>query len=378
MKGVRRRRGAAALVVLVALGIATLLGVVLHSHRRPTFSPSPPGAVTGQLVSRGPLVVDERGTPIYLHGVDWPSLDWAPAGQHADGAPGLDLSELRSMVTRFRANAVRIALNEAFLLRGSPRYDPEYGELVERAVRAARRVGLVVILDLHTVIGADTSTAPAAAGPSCAPDPPSIAFWRTLAERFRTWPGVIFELYNEPHDITWSTWRDGGLITCPATGRRYDAIGEQTLLDTVRATGARNLVIADGIDWAGTLAGLTRWHLTGTNVAYGLHLYVQAARPTGPALWQHELGSTWRHWPVIATEFGVLGCSNPYPLNLERHIVDFLAGHGIGWTAWAWWDGGCGFPSLIATEAGRPFEGGLVVEATSRALARGSLRPPLP
>lgn len=377
MKVTRRGRGTA-LLVAVFLGVATLLVVVARSPGPTAFSPSPPGAAAGQLASQGPLVVDRAGTPIYLHGVDWPSLDWAPAGQHADGAPGLDLSELRTMAERFRANAVRIALNEAFLLPGSPRYAPTYAGLVQRAVRAARRVGLVVILDLHTVIGANAVTAPPATGPSCAPDPPSIAFWTALAQRFRNWPGVVFELYNEPHDIAWSVWRNGGAIMCPATGRRYDAIGEQTLLDTVRATGARNLVIADGVDWAGSLADLPRWHLAGHNVAYGLHLYVTEARVTGPAVWRHDLGSAWRHWPIIATEFGVLGCDRPYPLTLEQRIVHFLTTHGIGWTAWAWWDGGCGFPSLIATEAGRPFEGGEVVQAASIALARGSLRPPLP
>jgi endoglucanase len=377
MTGARGRWSTAALVAVV-LVVAAFLVLVLRRPIPATFSASPPGAARGQLAARGPLVVDGDGTPVYLHGVDWPSLDWAPAGQHADGAPGLDLAEVHTMAERFRTNAVRIALNEAFLLRGSPRYVPTYAGLVVRAVRAARRAGLVVILDLHTVIGADAVTDPPAEGPSCAPDPPSIAFWTALARRFRNWPGVVFELYNEPHGITWSTWRDGGPITCPATGRRYDAVGEQTLLEAVRATGARNLVIADGVDWAGSLVGLPRWHLAGSNVAYGLHLYVEEERPTGVATWQGALGSTWRRWPVIATEFGVLGCHRPYPLALERRIIDFLAAHGIGWTAWGWWDGGCGFPSLIDTESGQPFDGGRAVRAASVALARGSLRPPLP
>jgi len=358
-------------MVLVVVVVAQLA----KPPQQPRFAPSPPGSVHTVLETRGALLVDGSGSALYLNGVDWPSLDWAPAGQHADGAPGLALGELARMFQRFHANAVRIALNEAFWLRGSPRYAPGYAALVERAVRAARRDGLVVILDLHTAIGADSVSAAPASGPSCAPDPPSLVFWREVASRFRNWPGVAFELYNEPHDLSWQLWRNGGALHCPTTGRRVVAVGEQELLEAIRQTGARNLVIADGLDWAGSLAGVYRWHLDGSNVAYGLHLYVAESDPTGPRAWSRDLGSVWRRWPVVATEFGVLGCRAPYPDVLERRIVAFLIQHGIGWTAWGWWAGGCGFPSLITNESGRPFEGGVVVAATSAALAAGMLRP---
>jgi len=55
---------------------------------------------------------------------------------------------------------------------------------------------------------------------------------------------------NEPHDVSWDVWLSGGVITNKPNRRRsdpprtYDSVGMQKILDTVRATGAKNLVIA--------------------------------------------------------------------------------------------------------------------------------------
>ena len=64
----------------------------------------------------------------------------------------------------------------------------------------------------------------------------SLAFWSEAAARYQNDGRVQFELYNEPHNVTWSTWKSGG-----PTSDGYQAVGMQQLYDTVRATGAQNL-----------------------------------------------------------------------------------------------------------------------------------------
>ena len=75
------------------------------------------------------------------------------------------------------------------------------------------------------------------------------AFWRSVARTFRRDAAVVFDLYNEPHEITWGCWRDG--CTMPAGWR---AAGMQALVDAVRSTGARQPVIATGIRWGTDLS----------------------------------------------------------------------------------------------------------------------------
>ena len=61
---------------------------------------------------------------------------------------------------------------------------------------------------------------------------------------------------------SWECWRDGGTASCDATMRlgtsgptlsADQAVGMQALVDAVRATGATNVVMLSGIQWANTL-----------------------------------------------------------------------------------------------------------------------------
>ena len=50
--------------------------------------------------------------------------------------------------------------------------------------------------------------------------------------------------------------------------------------------------------------------------------------------------------PVIATEFGDGSkmCAGTW----DTQLVQYADARQISWTAWAWWAGGCSFPSLIS------------------------------
>src|SRR5207248_1920015 len=74
------------------------------------------------------------------------------------------------------------------------------------------------------------------------------------ANTFKDDPTVVFDLFNEPYPdratstVTqaWQCWRDGG--TCPGIG--YEVAGMQDLVDAVRDTGAKNLILAGGIAYS--------------------------------------------------------------------------------------------------------------------------------
>ena len=56
---------------------------------------------------------------------------------------------------------------------------------------------------------------------------------------------------------------------------------------------------------------------------------------------------------VIATEFGVSDCSTTY----VSQLIAYMNSHGMSWTSWAWYPGGCGFPAITSDWTGTALSG---------------------
>src|SRR5581483_11560151 len=119
---------------------------------------------------------------------------------------------------------------------------------------------------------------------------------------------VLFELYNEPHNVSWEIWRSGG-----DTGDGWQAVGMQALYDAVRATGAHNLVVIGGLDWGYDLSGVPSHRVAGYNILYSTHPYNNAGEKRS-RLWDVYWGSLTATDPVLVTEFGDANpnCSTAY------------------------------------------------------------------
>ena len=89
-------------------------------------------------------------------------------------------------------------------------------------------------------------------------------------------------------------------ITPPIT---YTAVGMQTLYNTVRATGANNIVLAGGIGNAGSFLGASNPPLTGTNLVYAIHNYDSKTDPDSYSLanWDLRFGDLSETQPVVMT-----------------------------------------------------------------------------
>jgi hypothetical protein len=205
-----------------------------------------------------------------------------------------------------------------------------------------------VILDLHWSNKGGT----AEAGQYNMADEGSLAFWQSVAEQYKDDGAVLFELYNEPHDIGWDVWKNGG-----PSGEGYTVVGMQQLYDAVRAAKAPNLVLIGGVRYAYDLTGVTGNRIDGYNIVYVTHPYDYGDKQ--PGNWDADFGFLAATDPLMATEFGGFDCGTNYVASL----LDYVDSKQISWTGWAWYPGGCNFPGLIDDWSGAPSAPGAVVKS---------------
>jgi hypothetical protein len=253
------------------------------------------------------------------------------------------------------SNVVRIALNQDFWLQGAAQHNVLYPSTVARQVRWAEDAGLDVILDLHwSDRGNLAMTAPLNNGNSQQDmaDVNSLQFWTEVADAYKGDGRVLFELYNEPRDIAWTIWKNGGQVN------GFTAVGMQQLHDAVRATGAENLVILGGIHWAYDLSGVTANRVTGHNIMYSSHPYDTGDKQMGD--WERAFGFLTSTAPVIFTEFGSQNAS--CPTSYTQQVVSYIMSKNLSFTAWGWYVKDCMFPSLITDWTGTPSAAGAIVK----------------
>jgi hypothetical protein len=301
-------------------------------------------AAPGGYHVQGNTIYDPAGKPHLFHGVDRPSLEWSASGDHLSPA---DYQRMAS----WKANVVRIALNQDYWLENSSSYQ----QTVDQQVQWAESAGLDVILDLHWSDKGDAANMPAQQRMA---DARSLLFWQAVATRYRGDGRVLFELYNEPHDVPWSVWLGGG-----PSGDGFTVAGMQQLYDAVRAMGAENLVIVGGLQYAYDLSGVSQYPVQGHNVVYATHPYNQPSKQ--PGQWDFGFGTLSATYPVMATEFGDVSaaCATDY----YSEVIAYANAHDMSWSGWAWYPSGCQFPSLIADWSGTPTAAGQIEKSALQA-----------
>ena len=339
------RRAAAALLMTTAAAPATAAAAL------------PPLTTSGNHIIRA-------GQPFNFYGVNRDTLEWGDHNWGGCGGDGHFTSTDFANIAAWRATAVRIPLSQADWL-GRRCANANYKSMVDQAISQANQNGMYAILDLHwtDVNGQAPCDSGCVSGQQPMPDSSSVTFWKQVAARYANSPGVIFDLYNEPHDVSWSCWRNGGCTTTSSTGNplpvQYRATGMQALYNAVRSTGATNLTLIPGLDWAYDLSGmLGGYALKGTNIAYDKHIYVQW-HSTQSDLDAH-VGQVAQRYPVTATELGSTDCSTnlTWPLLQYLYAPLGIASDRISWAVWSWNDpGSCSQPSLIADWNGTPLAG---------------------
>jgi aryl-phospho-beta-D-glucosidase BglC (GH1 family) len=267
-----------------------------------------PVQIHGNLKVSGTKLVDQNGTPVQLKGVSSQWLNYETDGY------ATNLEALTWMRDNWKLSVVRAAMGVDPDQKGAYLYSAEgkanMQAQVETVIKNAVSAGVYVIVDWHSHMADQYQT-------------DANAFFTDIAKRYGQYPNVIYETYNEPLDVAWTTlkmYHQGVYVSI----RNWDA-------DNVILLGTPNWDQDVDVAAANPMAG-------DTNIMYTLHFYActhnsakgqlakaKSALSSGLPIFVSEWGAT-------AADGGVGGTSVCTSYADEWHA--WMDANSISWAAW--------------------------------------------
>lgn len=172
-----------------------------------------------------------------------------------------------------------------------------YKAYIDSVISMASEAGKYVVLDLHQYKWFDNQA--------------YLDFWTEAATKYKNNPTVLFGILNEPNGTTWPIWRNGN---------GSNVTGHQQVVEMIRNLGAKNIIVAGGLDWAYDLKGIvgkasgdtTVYALvdqgsnndltkTGNGIMYDVHIYPWKGTTSS---WDSATGTARKLYPILIGECG--------------------------------------------------------------------------
>ncbi|HSW79991.1 MAG TPA: cellulase family glycosylhydrolase [Candidatus Saccharimonadales bacterium] len=271
---------------------------------------------------------------------------------------------------KYHINTVRLIMNEDCWLgiNGLPGGGLTSAQLkskISAYIDLLNKNGIFVVFDLHT--NAPNGNCPDTGGicvsngqQVMADADHALDYWTSVANNFKDNPAVIFEAYNEPHPSTddtkatdpWKCWRDGCTATVynytydgPKINFDWQTVGMQQIVNTIRNTGAHNVISLGGLSFSNNLNHFLDNDANGkpylpndpdNQISASFHNY-KGWGCGDTSCWDNNIAPVANKMPVITTEFGQHDCSHDF---LDTWFP-WADKHGISYTAWVWVAGTC-------------------------------------
>jgi len=297
----------------------------------------------------GDRLVDATGKTVRLIGVNRSGSEYSCSGDDGQGGRGYAFFQgpvndraIKAM-RKWKINAVAIPLNEACWLGGYGDLKPElsgepYQAAIEKYVNRLNAHGIYAVLRLSGS-GPGDNVYGSVKGNSelqMADADHSLAFWNSVADRFRDNHAVLFHAFDEPHGIDWQCALSGCMVNAngsegePKFGP-FQTVGSQAIVDAIRATGAAQPIIVSGIDFAGDVS---QWQdfaptdpLNALAVGFNDFDYTKNLRRS-----KGDLRRLSTSHPIVIGGFGDTDCDSDY----SSKVMRFADGLGISYLAWTW------------------------------------------
>jgi endoglucanase len=147
----------------------------------------------------------------------------------------------------------------------------------------------------------------------------AIEFFSKIATKYGNTPNIIYEIYNEPLQISWAD------IVKPYSVE---------LIDTIRKIDHDNIIVVTPPSWAQEVDVVSLDPIDGENIAYSLHYYAsshkQYLRDKAQVAIDNGL-------PLFVTEFGTTEYTGDGEIDTVevKAWFDFLEANKISWCNWS-------------------------------------------
>lgn len=250
----------------------------------------------GALHVKGNRVVDSAGRSIQLRGM---SLFWS------QWSTFYGPSTVDQLVDDWHATLVRSVLgveNTGGYLQSPSDNESKVLAVVDRAIQR----GIYVLIDWHDSTAQSHQSA-------------SIDFFKRMAAKYGSAPGVIFEIYNEPVNVDWPTVKSYA----------------EAVIGAIRGAGAKNLIIVGTPNWSQDVDIASGSPITDyTDVAYTLHFYAATHKQ---ALRDKATKALGNGMALFVTEWGTCTSTGNGALDPGETStwMSFLSQNSISWANWS-------------------------------------------
>jgi len=324
------------LSLVLLLGTIALTVFITNEQRR-----SSSASATAFPHVSGIQLIDPSGHPFLLRGAQIESaFSNAHGWQRNNNVTNiLNSAVFNEMSKNWHMNAIRLPLSN-WIYSADPKH---YLALLDQVVQEANQAGLYAILNLHDD---DQAGSPYGADANV-PKPESITFWKVFAAHYASNPMVIFDAFNEPHYLDGNNWLNGGGTVTGSTGKTAPIVGMQALVNTIRAAGAKQIIVIGGVKYPLIYARKSKVELriNDPNIVYTKHWYREIASGD-PASWDASFGYFKGRYPLFLGEWALLPnpidnapyrCQGATMQNANQKVINFLKymdQNQMSWTAW--------------------------------------------
>ena len=250
----------------------------------------------GQLQVQGNKIVDKNGNPVALKGM---SLFWSQwMGQF------YNYSCIEWLRDDWECNIVRAAMGvEQGGFLQNP--DAEKNKILS-VIEACIDLGIYVIIDWHDH-NAHNHQAEA------------IAFFAEIADLYGNYPNIIYEIYNEPMQVSWNN------VIKPYA---------EAVIDTIRSIDPDNLIIVGTPTWSQDVDAASLDPIKYNNVVYALHFYAATHKQ-----WLRNKATTAMNNGIalFVSEWGTCLASGDGPIDSVEveNWLKFMDENKLSWCNWS-------------------------------------------
>lgn len=254
-----------------------------------------PVAINGHLRVEGTQLVNERGVPLILRGASF--------GWHNLWPRFYNKKAVAWIADDWKCNVVRAAMGVA--IEDNYLENPEFAlKCLTNVVEGAIKNGVYVVIDWHSH-KIHTEEA--------------VKFFELMAGKYKDYPNVIYEIWNEPDYYTWPEVKE------------YS----ERVIGAIRAIDKENIILVGSPHWNQDLDAVAADPIKGqANIMYTMHFYAGTHKQ-----WLRDRtdAAIEKGIPVFVSECAGMEASGNGPIDTEewKAFIDWMENRKISWIVWS-------------------------------------------